>query len=127
MHGIQHNKNDVEHMGVKQLISVKPLQICSIFQMLAVGDFFAFVKSNLKSGEDAEACLNFLDTLDMTHSDKTYCVGMLERRIKYNLFTVQPSSYDEIRSVAMAGILFCKLKIDNQDSEEDTDEEHSVD
>jgi len=93
--------------------------------MSAVGDFFAFVKSNLKSGEDAQACLNYLDTLDMTHSNKTYCVGMLERRIKYNLFTVQPSStpYDEIRSVAMAGILFCKMKIDNQDSEEDTDEE----
>ena len=98
--------------------------------MSAVGDFFAFVKSNLKSGEDAQACLNFLDTLDMTHSNKTYCVGMLERRIKYNLFTVQPSSsqslYDEIRSVAMEGILFCKMKIDNQDSEEDTDEEGAL-
>jgi hypothetical protein len=97
--------------------------------MSAVGDFFAFVKSNLKSGEDAQACLNFLDTLDMTHSNKTYCVGMLERRIKYNLFTVHltPSSYDEIQSVAMAGIRFCRMKIDNQDSEEDTDEERSVD
>ena len=113
---------------------------------MSVDAFFAFVKLNLKSGEDKETCLNFLETLDTTQNDKSYCIGMLERHIKYNIFagtfTAQPSSalpsYDEsypheinsnppielaIMRVAMAGIQFCKLKIDNQDSEEDTDSE----
>jgi hypothetical protein len=113
--------------------------------MSAVDAFFAFVRLNLKSGEDEESCLNFLETLDITHNDKSYCIGMLERRIQFNIFagtfTAQPTSalpYDasypheinsnpqiqlEIMRVAMAGIQFCKMKIDNQDSEEDTDSE----
>jgi hypothetical protein len=136
-------KKDVEHAVTG---SVKPLQIFqNAWKMSAVDAFFAFVRLNLKSGEDEESCLNFLETLDITPNDKSYCIGMLERRIQFNMFAgnipAQPTSaipYEasypheinsspqiqlEIMRVALAGIQFCKMKIDDQDSEEDTDSE----
>lgn len=116
--------------------------------MSATHAFAAHLRLNLKSGEDRESCLNFLETIDATPTDKIYCLEMLNRWITYGIFTgtytVQlrsaipleigaetftaqqtsaiPSQIElEIMRVAMAGIAFCKGKIDNQDSEEDTD------